>query len=112
MAEYNSKYQALLSDFEELAKASVSFDALKNNLLQLSRNTAEQVIAHLLLTFDEDERILKELKKIKKAVRDNDRPTIQHIYENGAVHDDRSTHVSIESKKTDKQDHQLKLEDK
>ena len=112
VAEYNSKYQALLSDFEELAKASVSFDALKNNLLQLSRNTAEQVIAHLLLTFDEDERILKELKKIKKAVRDNDRPTIQHIYENGAVHDDRSTHVSIESKKTDKQDHQLKLEDK
>jgi len=112
VAEYNNKYQALLSDFEELAKASVSFDVLENNLLQLSRNTAEQVIAHLLLTFNEDERIMKALKKIKKAVRDNDRPTIQHVYENGSVHDDKSTHVSIESKKTDKQDNQLKLEDK
>ena len=112
VVEYNSKYQALLSDFEELAKASVSFDVLKNNLLQLSRNTAEQVIAHLLLTFDEDERILKALKKIKKAVRDNDRPTIQHVYEKGAVHDDKSTHVNIESKNTDMQNNQLKLQDK
>jgi hypothetical protein len=55
---------------------------------------------------------MKAPKKIKKAVRDNDRPTIQHVYENGSVHDDKSTHVSIESKKTDKQDNQLKLEDK
>ena len=55
---------------------------------------------------------MKALKKIKKAVRDNDRPTIQHVYENGAGHDDKSTHVNIESKNTDKQDNQLKLEDK
>jgi hypothetical protein len=55
---------------------------------------------------------LKALKKVKKAVRDNDRPTIQHVYENGAVHDDKSTHVNIESKNNDKQDNQLKLEDK
>ena len=36
---------------------------------------------------------------------------VRHCKPDGAVHDDRSTHVSIESKKTDKQDHQLKLED-
>ena len=112
VTEYKNKYEALLHDFEELARASLKFDVLESNLKKLSRSTAEQIIADMMLTFDEDERILKALKKIKKAVRDNDRPTIQHVYENGAVHEDKSTHVNIESKNTDKQDNQLKLEDK
>ena len=110
--EYKNKYEALLHDFEELARASLKFDVLEANLKKLSRSTAEQIIGDMMLTFDEDERIMKALKKIKKAVRDNDRPTIQHVYENGAVHDDKSTHVNIESKNNDKQVDQLKLEDK
>ena len=110
--EYKNKYEALLHDFEELARASLKFDVLETNLKKLSRSTAEQIIGDMMLTFDEDERIMKALKKIKKAVRDNDRPTIQHVYENGAVHDDKSTHVNIESKNNDKQVDQLKLEDK
>jgi len=112
VTEYKNKYEALLHDFEELARASLKFDVLESNLKKLSRSTAEQIIADMMLTFDEDERILKALKKIKKAVRDNDRPTIQHVYENGAVHEDKSTHVNIESKNNDKQVDQLKLEDK
>jgi hypothetical protein len=112
VTEYKNKYEALLHDFEELARASLKFDVLETNLKKLSRSTAEQIIGDMMLTFDEDERIMKALKKIKKAVRDNDRPTIQHVYENGAVHEDKSTHVNIESKNTDKQDNQLKLEDK
>jgi hypothetical protein len=110
--EYKNKYEALLHDFEELARASLKFDVLESNLKKLSRSTAEQIIGDMMLTFDEDERIMKALKKIKKAVRDNDRPTIQHVYENGAVHEDKSTHVNIESKNNDKQVDQLKLEDK
>jgi hypothetical protein len=112
VTEYKNKYEALLHDFEELARASLKFDVLETNLKKLSRSTAEQIIGDMMLTFDEDERIMKALKKIKKAVRDNDRPTIQHVYENGAVHDDKSTHVNIESKNNDKQVDQLKLEDK
>jgi hypothetical protein len=112
VTEYKNKYEALLHDFEELARASLKFDVLEANLKKLSRSTAEQIIGDMMLTFDEDERIMKALKKIKKAVSDNDRPTIQHVYENGAVHDDKSTHVNIESKNTDKQVDQLKLEDK
>lgn len=112
VTEYKNKYEALLHDFEELARASLKFDVLESNLKKLSRSTAEQIIADMMLTFDEDERILKALKKIKKAVRDNDRPTIQHVYENGAVHEDKSTHLNIESKNNYKQVDQLKLEDK
>lgn len=110
VSEYKNKYEALLHDFEDLARASLKFDALEANLKKLSRSTAEQIIADMMLTFDEDERILKALKKIKKAVRENDRPTYQHtnVYENGAVHEDKSTHLHIENNN----DNQLKLENK
>lgn len=108
--EYKNKYEALLHDFEDLARASLKFDALEANLKKLSRSTAEQIIADMMLTFDEDERILKALKKIKKAVRENDRPTYQHtnVYENGAVHEDKSTHLHIENNN----ENQLKLANK
>lgn len=110
VSEYKNKYEALLHDFEDLARASLKFDALEDNLKKLSRQTAEQLIAEMMLTFSEDERILKALRKIKKAVRENDRPTYQHtnVYGNGAVHEDKSTHFHIENNN----DNQLKLEDK
>ena len=98
--EFNIKYAALVESFEAVTRASVSFEALEYNLLQLSRNTAEQVIADLLLTFSDDERIEKELKRMKKVVKENDKPTYQstNIYQTGSVHEDKSTHLHLEHK--------------
>lgn len=106
VTEFNAKYEALLRDFEALARASLRFDKLEENLKKLSRPTAEQIIADMMLTFDEDERILGELKKIKTAIRENDRPTYQTVYESGSVHDDKSTHLNINKKENE----QKKLE--
>ncbi len=77
ITSFNTQYQGLLRDFEELAEASVSFDEMEKALKKLSRTNAENVLSHLSATL-RDENFQRQVPRLLEAVKDNDGPKIAH----------------------------------
>lgn len=71
--DFNKRYESLLHDFEALAKTSVSFDEIEKGLLILTRGLAEQVLSHLTLTLSENEEFKKQLPRLMRAIKENDK---------------------------------------
>lgn len=70
--DFNRRYEALLHNFEALAKASVSFDEIEKGLLILTRGLAEQVLLHLNITLSENEEFRKQVPRLLQAIKEND----------------------------------------
>ena len=76
--DFNRRYDALLHSFEAAAKASVSFDQIRDGLSNLSRSTAEDVLAKLSITLADNPVFMRELPKLMDFVKNNDKPTEVH----------------------------------
>ena len=71
--DFNKRYESLLHDFEALAKTSVSFDEIEKGLLILTRGLAEQVLLHLSFTLPENEELRKQMPRLMRAIKENDK---------------------------------------
>lgn len=76
--DFNRRYEALLHSFEAMAKASVTFDEIKNGLASLSRTTAEGVLEKLSITLADNKRFMYELPKLRDFIKSNEKPTEVH----------------------------------
>lgn len=78
ISDFNRKYEALLRNFEDLAKISITFDEIRKGLGELSRTTAEGVLEKLSITLADNKRFMDELPKLRKFVKSNEKPTEVH----------------------------------
>ena len=78
ITDFNRRYEALLHSFEAMAKASVTFDEIKNGLASLSRTTAEGVLEKLSITLADNKRFMDELPRLRDFVKSNERPSEVH----------------------------------
>ena len=71
--EFNTRYETLLHNFEDLAAASVSFDEIENGLCNLSRAMAEAVVGHLSVTLAANKRFTDQIPRFLQAIGDKDK---------------------------------------
>ena len=78
ISDFNHRYEALLHNFEALAKVSITFDEIKKGLGELSRTTAEGVLEKLSITLADNKRFMDELPKLREFVKSNEKPSEVH----------------------------------
>ena len=72
---HKKQTEQLFKDFETLANASVTFEEIEKGLLRLSRSTAEDVLARLVITIADNKRFMEVYPELLKKVQQNDIPT-------------------------------------